>query len=347
MWHWPQKNERRLNKKGLCNNKKLNNQAFIYSKGDLFMQGKDSKDYEADIMSLDGFSKVMQIELSHKLRKEGYQVELVKVPKNNGVIFQGIAIKGNSICCPIIYMEGFYDIYADVGNDDILDDLVARILKIFYQNRNSEFKEIKDFGQWEAIKDSICCKLINYERNLSLLEDVPYFKLYDLAIIFCVRFTNEEIGTGSVQIYNRHLDMWGIDKYTLLAETEKNMSKLLPLKKISTNQFIANLGTGSEKMPDADNLMFTVTTDSLIGGAINAFHPGYLQEMSEELNDDIIILPSSINEGLWVPLKAGSIDYLLQMVREINHSPLLSEEEFLSDNIYIYSREKKQITVIK
>ncbi len=63
--------------------------------------------------------------------------------------------------------------------------------------------------------DKIVCRLVSFERNSRLLEEVPYIPFLDMAIIFYCLVTEDENGIGSVRISNSIMEDWGMTVKTL------------------------------------------------------------------------------------------------------------------------------------
>lgn len=83
-----------------------------------------------------------------------------------------------------------------------------------------------------------------------------------------------------------------------------------------------------------------------ITGAAVLLYPEELEKMSELLQSDLIILPSSVHEVLVVE-DDGHIELsvYLNMVRSVNQEDV-PEEDILSDNIYVYRRGTKILELI-
>ena len=63
------------------------------------------------------------------------------------------------------------------------------------------------------------------------------------------------------------------------------------------------------------------------------------------MEDDLVILPSSIHETILLPLhQSKNIDCLKEMVYDLNRT-ILDQSEFLSDNVYIYNRMNRQLVI--
>ena len=65
---------------------------------------------------------------------------------------------------------------------------------------------------------------------------------------------------------------------------------------------------------------------------------------AELLGDDSYILPSSLHELFLVGAENRDCDFLKQMVRDANEI-VVPKQDYLSDNIYFYSREEQQLKI--
>lgn len=75
-------------------------------------------------------------------------------------------------------------------------------------------------------------------------------------------------------------------------------------------------------------------------GAVCMFYDNVLEEFAEQMQDDIYLLPSSINEMILIPSKGLEPDNLRNIVADVNNSVLM-EQEILGGNVYLYERGGK------
>ena len=91
--------------------------------------------------------------------------------------------------------------------------------------------------------------------------------------------------------------------------------------------------------------MYVLTNACKLHGSACILYEDLLVLISQKINNDFYIIPSSIHEVLLIPAEnATSYDELSSMVREIN-STQVSREEILSDHVYFYSRHTHKITM--
>ena len=63
------------------------------------------------------------------------------------------------------------------------------------------------------------------------------------------------------------------------------------------------------------------------------------------IKDVPVVLPSSVHETILLPLQEKSkLDSLKEMVYDVNRT-ILDRSEFLSDNVYVYNRQDKQLII--
>lgn len=94
--------------------------------------------------------------------------------------------------------------------------------------------------------------------------------------------------------------------------------------------------------------MWVLTNESKMYGASTIFYDGLMESISELLESDLYIIPSSLHEVIIMkaPLPMFE-DYMRGQIRSINSDAnVLSREEVLSNNLYYYKRHSNQISVV-
>ena len=83
-----------------------------------------------------------------------------------------------------------------------------------------------------------------------------------------------------------------------------------------------------------------------IYGAVVIILPGVLQDIAEEMNANLFILPNSVHEViLMADTGQEEPQAMREMVMEVNETQVLPEE-ILSDHVYYYDREKREICIV-
>ncbi len=291
-------------------------------------------------------------------------VLLHSVTKNNGLKLSGIIIlKKDEHMSPTIYLEQFYNDYM-CGRS--IDSIVSEVLQIYAEQKGQVSFDPEKFRNIGKTKDQILYKLVNYEKNEELLKLVPHRKFLDLAIVYYVVVTSNEFGIGSILIRNEHLEFWNITEEDLYALARVNTPKKMPCEIKSMANMILELmdkrlaqnwecnqvarGLVTEIIHEADDdnplKMYVLTNYSRINGANTILYEDVIRNFSRRMGRDLYILPSSIHEIIIVPDDPEvSSATLLRIVRDVNEHNV-TEEEWLSDNIYFYKYASDKIELV-
>ena len=181
------------------------------------------------ILTVKDFAEVVKVAMEAHFGQD-YRVTVQSVNKNNGVTLVGISImsKGTNIA-PTIYLNGFFEEYLSDGAVAV----AKRIIAIYEANKPKESVDISFFMDIEKVRPKIKMKLINYEKNEELLEQIPHIRFLDLAIVFMVVLGSDcENGFASILIHNHHLNFWNIgakDLYNIAMENTANDFEVIPM----------------------------------------------------------------------------------------------------------------------
>lgn len=293
--------------------------------------------------------------------ENGYVFRTDTVRKNNGVILHSINImEKDSNIAPTFYV----DEYLDKGYEP---EAAAHIIYQMYQRHKEEksdiasnnFQKLYDFN---SIKDTICFRLINRQRNQDMKETHPFIEINDdLMLVFYLQVDKD----ATCLIRNEMCNIWGLNKPAeqLYEYARENTERLHPIcfhsmfdimKTMMPEELCEDLNENDHEPP-----MYVLTnTDKVNGASVLFYRDGtVLDECMKEMNKKypeikaVYILPSSVHETIIIPSlsdeRANNIDEnaLASMVREVNRSNV-SASEFLSDNVFYYQTGEpiKQLT---
>ena len=285
-----------------------------------------------------------------------YSTSIHKTKKNNGLELTGICLKKrDSKLAPTIYAEGFYRDYQQSGN---FGNIVFDVIKVINSSTVPDNLDVTFFSDYENISSKIEMKLINREKNGSLLKEIPYKEFLDMAVVFYYAFEDNQLENASILIRNEHLKAWGITIDQLYADAVVNAKRLC--KPIINNMTEVVIDIMKKRgiedddeifemlsfMPSED-LMYVLTTENGRYGATAMLDKDGLESFAKQVNSDFFILPSSIHELILVPVKGGYMpDVLKGMVKEVNDNHV-AQEEVLSYSVYMYSRAKRDVKIIE
>lgn len=274
-------------------------------------------------------------------------IDTKPVIKNNGITLHGLVINnGKCNISPTIYLDYYYK---EFENGADIDKLAKQVIAQYKKFELDEDFDISVFTDYEKCKNNISFKLINYEKNKELLEDIPHIKYLDLAIVFYYLLEGGLNETSSILIRNSHMEHWGVDKVDLMVQAQNNTPRLLQSEIRSLTDVVKEILADNpmaitpEDEP-MDQTMYVLTNKLKLYGACCILYKNLLEEFAEQHDCDFYIIPSSVHEVLLVPCsKELDSEYLTSLVQEVNSSEL-STEDILSDHVYLYSRKNKEVT---
>ena len=189
-------------------------------------------------------------------------------------------------------------------------------------------------------KKSLFVKLVNTERNRELVEQSISKEFLDLSAVVRVVLKMDKEGVASMALSKGDAEILGMTEEEIYAAALANTLRLFPPKLMNLWGYVEqNIGIG---LPyDEDEVTtYILTNQKEVDGAIYFMSPEVVGAIAEALEDDLYILPSSVNEVLLVrasELEDG-VDELKEMVRDANET-VVAEKDILSYNVYHYDKE--------
>lgn len=271
---------------------------------------------------------------------EDAEVELLEIPKNNGVVCEAVVLKRpQSRVAPAFYLEDFYDLCCE---GETLEVLAAGIWEQFEREVPDDLLSPDFFTRWENVRQRIYPRLINYEMNRAQLAELPHLKWMDFAVVFFYWVEEETLEDATVLIRDEHLKMWGILGTELSDAAIANSQRDLPPYFGDLCGLLDGL-VGEREEAQRALPMYILTNRKKQFGAACLLYPGILECMSRRIKSDYYILPSSIHECIVVPVSGNySSQELKEMVTEIN-GKYVHPQEVLANAVYEYSRKERRL----
>lgn len=281
-------------------------------------------------------------ELLRKKMGDGFTVEVTDVLKNNDISLTGVIIMEKpKRVSPTIYLEEPYRKYQD---GTAIEKIVEEIVSVYGKHACNIDLDVDFFQDFSRVEERIFHKVINYEKNRKLLQDMPYFRWHDLAVIFYYALEEPAFGKASILIHNNHLKMWGETAENIYCIARHNMVQKMPELLVPLQKMLEEMAgiTVEENVPP----LYVLTNREKMFGASAMLYSEKMKKLADELHTDLLILPSSTHEVLLLPDdQARGYDFYKEMVREVNTTQV-DPEEILSFNLYRYDRGKGEIEEI-
>ena len=269
-------------------------------------------------------------------------VRINTVQKNNGVKLSGLCIREKDInAAPTIYMEPYYERYIQ-GRDiyEIADDIVD----VYTEHALDSDFDTDFYMDYEKVQDNIFCRLINYEMNRELLEDVPYGRFYDLAIVPYYAINDGRLGEASILIRNSHLDIWKVKPENVVECGIMNTQKKIEFGITPIMDMLSKKNTQYEFIGDDKGLginMQVVTSGNRLYGATYMIYKEKLIQLADSLGGDYYIIPSSVHELIVLPVTEDLSKHTInELIGQVNTNEL-DVEEVLSNHVYMFVKDEQ------
>ena len=189
-------------------------------------------------------------------------------------------------------------------------------------------------------KKSLFVKLVNTERNESLVEQSISKEFLDLSAVVRVVLKMDKEGMASMALSKGDAEILGMTEEEIYAAALANTLRLFPPKLMNLGRYIEMSIGGKLLFGEDEVTTYILTNQKEVDGAFYLMSPEVVGAIAEALEDDLYILPCSVNEVLLVrasELEDG-VDELKEMVRDANET-VVAEKDILSYNVYHYDKE--------
>ena len=297
------------------------------------------------MITIEVFTEIIKSEME-KIYNSKCKVDVLNVVKNNGLHLTGITIRNReSNMSPTIYLDGYF---ADYKDGRTIENICKEIVQVYEKNKVQKDFSLEQVTDFKNVKDRICFKLVNREKNAELLADAPYVEYQDLAVVFYILVSKDKNGITSITVRNSLMNMWGMDADILYYLAKKNTQRLFRGRVLSMMEVMAEIiGDSADAFEDSAFPMYVATNIFKMNGACILLYDGVLKKFAEKIGGDFYILPSSVHEVIFVPANGDmNTRYLIQMVKEVNATEV-APDEVLSDNIYKYHADTDFVETVE
>ncbi len=282
----------------------------------------------------------------------GREVMIHPVDKINQTV-DGLILKmdgENEKVSPTIYLNDMYEHYKKFGDLQLTLETVGEAM-LKSMEKGVEVQKGLNFDNPE---EKIVFQLINTEQNRDMLAHVPHREWKDLSIIYRLVTNVDKDGIESAVVRDGLAEKLGLTEEQLFKHAVENTRNIFPPTVRSMNDVMKEIFM-ADGMPlemvdmmlgevPADKMMYVISNDRGINGAISMLYEDQLHTLAEKLGTDLYILPSSIHETIAVSADMGDPEELAQMVSEINMDQV-SLQERLSNQVYHYDKDLRVLSM--
>lgn len=269
--------------------------------------------------------------------------------KNNGIEVVGLMLKGeNEKVAPNFYLDQQFIDW--MRGKTSLDDITEKLCAAYRQEiRNNSSLISRINFSWEEFRRGVFIRLVNKEKNKELLQTIPHREYLDLAIVFYFSVPISGEVTGTLVITKEHLELLNVTEEELYQTAKYNCERFQPVKVRCMEDILYELGrkigVDVYEARACHPFLFVMTNEKSMFGSVALIFDEELECFANRIGSGFYVLPSSVHELILVPeCKEFNTEYFKSMVREINATQV-DATEVLSDNIYFYDKETKNLMV--
>ncbi len=303
-------------------------------------------------MSYDEFLDTILSSLKETLG-EDYQFRVNTLPKNNGATVDGLfLIRPGEQALPVVYLNPYYGKVRE-GRASI-EQALAEILDQL-RNARPPAAMPDDLSDFNQVRDRIMFRLIHTESNPTILSDVPSIPFLDLSIVFYLSLEHRGNSQMTALIHRSHIRQWNMDEKALWNLARENTPREYPVRVMPMQNVLQRFcldlpessAEASSPIPVLDETdtppLYVVTNSYGLYGSACILYPDMLRKLSDRLDANLVLLPSSVHEVLVMPGESDTpYDDLSEMVTTINRQQVDGEDQ-LSNQVYLYKRNDRLI----
>lgn len=283
---------------------------------------------------------------------EGIIVDDQPVIKNNNVHLTGLIIRNPKVnIAPTIYLDSYFRAYEN--GEKSVEEIADDIIHCYKQNALDDDLDISLIHDVERVKEKVYPIVVNTDANLEWLKSHPHKNLLDLSICYRLNIDlkqhQSDDNNGSIAVTDTLMNVWGltIDELDEIA-WENNKVLFAPVFK---NMFeiiseMMNFSADSLMGTFEESPMYVLSNASNINGSNYIADKSVLNNIASDLgSDEIYIIPSSRHELIIMPASISTDSAnLRQIIHEVN-STQVSDEDKLSDSLYLFSSATNQLKI--
>ena len=261
----------------------------------------------------------------------------------------------------VVYENGLsiMDYYADYVNGKPIGDLVYEMVKQYEQGDEWVNKfDISQAENFEEFKDRVIVRPLRYATNRKILEDFMFRLHGDVALAIYMLIRNQDHNLATAKIHKSTIKSWNLSDDMVFEHAICNTQKLFEPSLLPMG--LAITGTKPEQYPDRNKFFmrldyahepcasgaYVLFVKDSPNSAAAIFYPGVAEKLASILQDDLYVAMPFIS---WVAVHGKSslpLGRIREMVSNMKRSPLENPKEFLTENIYYYSRKQKALRMV-
>ena len=281
------------------------------------------------------------------------EVQTVQLKKNNDVEKEGISIKYSDKISAVFYPG---DLYIPYQKGESFENIMKKMATSFLDSMISDQQVHDIYFNYDVMKGKLFVSVCNAGKNRDMLQNVPHEIREDLALIYKAYLEFDNGSCGTMIVTNDLKERWGISETQLQDQSWKNMRKMLPytfrtMESVLREYAVVNELKENERealiMGARETGLYVLTNTAKMHGAGYMFDNDLLEQISQKLRGDFMVIPSSLHEVLIKKVdKDITFDVMKRIIEDVNKTGVIPEE-ILSDKLYVYDFVEKKLAIAK
>lgn len=252
---------------------------------------------------------------------------------------------------PIMYIDEMYLFYCKDGD---FEQTMREAVKAYISMDTRYFATPEGvLGKINA--DNLYIELVNTKENTEMISNIPNRAWNDLSIVYKIKYSSAD-GTCKILVTNEVQKLLRMSEEELYQAAYKNIIKDIMIENLAEvliraiGYQVANMEIDEIEAKETIKLINTVsnkawviTNHKCVCGAAAVLDTDTLESIAADIDADLVLLPSSAHEMMIIP-KVVDIEMAKSWVRTVNRESL-PREDFLSDNVYVYDRATKKVSI--
>lgn len=276
------------------------------------------------------------------------KIEVNKYRKANQGEIEGIMIMPKDCdIMPTLPLNQLYERYCEgLSLEEIMKSITESMRKVMPIKTDS--LALEKLTDWNYIKNKIGPRVVNKEKNESLLTQFPWRAVEgtDLIMLYDICLTSE----AHALVQNGMLEKWAIteadlyDSAMTFLQNKQVMcreitGKILFMPDGKTDLVDINLTDVGSRILDED-CIYCLSNENNFFGAEILLNTKLLADLENRMHGDLVIFPATVHELVLAKYDERKSPVELQYMVLSGNRFLTQEEDFLSNNVYVYGNGK-------
>ena len=318
---------------------------------------------DAQMMSYDDFRTYMVQSISKIFA--GSKFEVVAEMSKKHMVEAGVGhyeiINLKEKVGEVVHHNGFSiaDCYEEYVSGRPIGDIVFDRVKIVERGDDWFNKiDLTQIKKFEEFKDKVIFRPLRYATNRKILGDFMYRLHGDIALVIymLVNSLGDDFATAKIQ--KSSIESWNLPDDKVFDHAISNTAKLfepylLPMDFALTgvapaaypdkNKYFMRQGYSHDVCMSGAYVLFTNDSPN---AAAAIFYPGVPERLASILQDDFYVAMPFMSWVVVHAKKSISLDDIREMVDRMKNSPHEDPKDFLTDNVFYYSRKHDVLKMV-